>query len=239
MPRFFADYTGGGTITLSPEDSKHISKALRMRAGERLTVCDGRGTDYECEIECAQGDAVSVRVLSSEPSKTEADVDITIYQALPKSDKMDGIVQRAVELGAVEVVPMLTERCVSRPDGKACDSKVKRWNKIALEAAMQCGRGIIPTVAPVQSFKQAIKEMNADVVIMFYEGGGLPIREMDIKKGQRIAVIVGPEGGFESSEVDFAMENGAVIGSLGPRILRTQTASLAAVSAIMFMTENM
>jgi 16S rRNA (uracil1498-N3)-methyltransferase len=91
----------------------------------------------------------------------------------------------------------------------------------------------------VQSFKQAIKEMHADVVIMFYEGGGMPIREMDIKKGQKIAVIVGPEGGFERSEVDFAMENGAVIGSLGPRILRTQTASLAAVSAIMFMTENM
>ena len=210
-----------------------------MRAGDSLTVCDGRGTDYECEIECAQGDAVSVRVLSSEPSKTEADVDITIYQALPKSDKMDGIVQRAVELGANKIVPMLSERCVSRPDGKACDSKVKRWNKIALEAAMQCGRGIIPTVAPVVSFKQAVSGMDADVVIMFYEGGGLPIREMDIKKGQKIAVIVGPEGGFERREVDFAMENGAVIGSLGPRILRTQTASLAAVSAIMFMTENM
>ena len=239
MPRFFADYSGGEFITLSPEDSKHIAKALRMKIGESLTVCDGNGTDFECEIESAQGDAVSVRVLSQKPSETEADVDITIYQALPKSDKMDGIVQRAVELGAVKIVPMLTERCVSRPDSKACDSKVKRWNKIALEAAMQCGRGIIPTVAPVCSFKQAIKEMTADVVIMFYEGGGLPIREMDIKKGQKIAIIVGPEGGFEQSEVDFAKAQGAVIGSLGPRILRTQTASLAAVSAIMFMTENM
>lgn len=239
MPRFFADCDGGERIALSPEDSKHISKALRMRVGESLTVCDGRGTDFECEIDNAQGDCVVVRVLSQKPSETEADVDITIYQALPKSDKMDGIVQRAVELGATKIVPMLSERCVSRPDGKACDSKVKRWNKIALEAAMQCGRGVIPTVAPVQSFKQAIEEMTADVVIMFYEGGGLPIREMDIKKGHKIAVIVGPEGGFEQSEVDFAKASGAVIGSLGPRILRTQTASLAAVSAIMFMTENM
>lgn len=239
MPRFFADYEGGELITLSPEDSKHISKALRMKVGESLTVCDGRGTDFECVIESAQGDAVTVRVLSQKPSETEADVDITIYQALPKSDKMDGIVQRAVELGATKIVPMLTERCVSRPDGKACDSKVKRWNKIALEAAMQCGRGVIPTVAPVQSFKQAISQMDADVVVMFYEGGGLPIRQMDIKKGHKIAVLVGPEGGFELSEVELAKQSGAVIGSLGPRILRTQTASLAAVSAIMFMTDNM
>lgn len=239
MPRFFADFTGGELINLSPEDSKHISKALRMKTGEKLTVCNGAGTDFECEIDSVCGDSVSVRVLSQKPSETEADVDITIYQALPKSDKMDGIVQRAVELGAVRIVPMLSERCVSRPDGKACDSKVKRWNKIALEAAMQCGRGIIPTVAPVCSFKQAIKEMTADVVIMFYEGGGMPIREMDIKSGQKIAVIVGPEGGFELSEVEFAKECGAVIGSLGPRILRTQTASLAATAAIMFMTENM
>ncbi len=239
MPRFFADHSGGDSITLSPEDSKHIAKALRMKTGEKLTVCDGGGTDFECEIDSVQGDCVTVKVINQKPSETEADVDITIYQALPKSDKMDGIVQRAVELGAVKIVPMLSERCVSRPDQKACESKVKRWNKIALEAAMQCGRGIVPTVSPVVSFKQAIKEMNADSVIMFYEGGGLPIREMDIKKGQKIAVIVGPEGGFEQSEVDFAKAEGAVIGSLGPRILRTQTASLAAVSAIMFMTENM
>lgn len=239
MPRFFADFAGGELINLSPEDSKHISKALRMKTGEKLTVCNGTGMDFECEIDSICGDSVCVRVLSQKPSETEADVDITIYQALPKSDKMDGIVQRAVELGAVKIVPMLSERCVSRPDGKACEGKVKRWNKIALEAAMQCGRGIIPTVAPVCSFKQAIKEMSADVVIMFYEGGGLPIREMPIKKGQKIAVIVGPEGGFEQSEVDFAKETGAVIGSLGPRILRTQTASLAATAAIMFMTENM
>jgi len=239
MPRFFADYTGGKFISLSAEDSRHISKALRMKSGEKLTVCDGNGTDYECEIDSAAGDAVTVKVLSQKTSETEADVDITIYQALPKSDKMDGIVQRAVELGAVKIVPMLSERCVSRPDAKACDSKVKRWNKIALEAAMQCGRGIIPSVSPVCSFKQAVEQMSADVVIMFYEGGGLPIREMDIKKGDKIAIIVGPEGGFEQSEVDFAKQSGAVIGSLGPRILRTQTASLAATAAIMFMTENM
>ncbi|MBR5271899.1 MAG: 16S rRNA (uracil(1498)-N(3))-methyltransferase [Clostridia bacterium] len=239
MPRFFADYNGGEIITLSPEDSKHVAKALRMKTGEKLTVCDGLGTDYECEVDNISPDSVSVKVILQKPSETEADVDITIYQALPKSDKMDGIIQRAVELGAKKIVPILTERCVSRPDAKACDTKVRRWNKIALEAAMQCGRGMIPQVEAVQSFRQAIGSMTADTVIMFYEGGGKPIREMDIKKGQSVAVIIGPEGGFERSEVDFALASGAVIGSLGPRILRTQTASLAATAAIMFMTENM
>ncbi len=239
MPRFFADYNGGEFITLSPDDSKHIAKALRMRVGESLTVCDGAGTDYDCVIDSLSPDCVSVKVLSQKKSETEADVDITIYQALPKSDKMDGIVQRAVELGAKKIVPILSERCVSRPDAKACDTKVKRWNKIALEAAMQCGRGIIPEVDGVQTFRQAIGSMTADTVIMFYEGGGKPIKEMGITKGQSVAVIVGPEGGFEESEVEFALNSGAIIGSLGPRILRTQTASLAATAAIMFMTDNM
>ena len=239
MPRFFADYNGGEVINLSPEDSKHVAKALRMRIGESLTVCDGAGTDLECEIVGISPDCVSASVISQKPSETEADVDVTIYQALPKSDKMDGIVQRAVELGAKKIVPVLTERCVSRPDAKACDTKVKRWNKIALEAAMQCGRGIIPTVESVQTLKQALGGMTEDTVILFYEGGGKSLRDMGIKKGQSVAVIVGPEGGFEESEVELALSSGAVIGSLGPRILRTQTASLAATAAIMLMTENM
>ena len=239
MPRFFADCTHQDFVQLSPEDSKHIAKSLRMKTGDTLTVCDGNGTDLECEIAEISGECVSVRVLRRKASTGEADVDITIYQALPKSDKMDGIVQRAVELGAKKIVPVLTERCVSRPDAKACKVKVARWNKIALESAMQCGRGIIPQVGEVTDFKRALQDISADRVIIFYEGGGVPLREMDIKKGERIAVIVGPEGGFEISEVELAKQAGAVVGSLGPRILRTQTASLAATAAIMYITENM
>ena len=239
MPRFFSYDCGNDNFILSGEDGRHIARSLRMKAGEALTVCDGKCTDYECEIASISGDEVSLNVTEVHPSKGEADVQITVYQSVPKGDKMDGIVQRAVELGAVKIVPVLSERCVSRPDAKGQKAKLTRWRKIALESAMQCGRGIIPEVADFVDFQTAVNNTKCDKLILFYEGGGAPIGSMGIKCKTAISLFIGPEGGFEESEVETAKSAGALIGSLGPRILRTQTASLAATAAIMFLTGNM
>lgn len=147
MPRFFTqDITEmGGCIT--GEDAKHIAKVLRMKVGDELTVCDTKGRDYDCMIEEIGAGEVRLKVLSVAPSQSEPDVRVHLYQAMPKADKMETIIQKAVELGAASITPVMTRRCVSRPDAKSMDKKLVRYNRIALEAAKQCGRGVVPAGA--------------------------------------------------------------------------------------------
>lgn len=240
MPRFFIDYVPEEHVLLTGDDARHIARSLRMQSGEALILCDSIGTDYNCEIERITEDSVAVRVLSFCETVAEPAVKVTVYQGLPKADKMDGIVQKAVETGATRIVPVLTGRCVSRPDGPAAAKKAARWQKIAVEAAKQSGRGVIPQVAPLTSFREAVREaaQNGEV-LLFFEGGGQSIAKLVTPQTRVLSIFIGPEGGFEQEEVDLVTQSGGKIGTLGPRILRTETAPIAALAAIMLASGNM
>ena len=240
MARFFIEGIPAETTVIGGEDGRHIARSLRMKAGERLTLCNGAGLDFLCEITAVDGDSVTVSILEQTESVGEPTVAVTVYQGLPKSDKMDWIAQKSVEAGVTRLVPMMTERCISRPDGKAAAKKRDRWQKIAEEAAKQCGRGKLPEVAPLTDFRAAVLEAEQQgPVIFFYEGGGVSLRQLVNDDLKTLSVFIGPEGGFEEKEVEFAREHGAQIGSLGTRIFRTETAATAALAAIMALTGNM
>ena len=245
MPRFFTqDITEtGGCIT--GEDAKHIAKVLRMKVGDELTVCDTKGRDYDCMIEEIGAGEVRLKVLSVAPSQSEPDVRVHLYQAMPKADKMETIIQKAVELGAASITPVMTRRCVSRPDAKSMDKKLVRYNRIALEAAKQCGRGVVPPVLPLLELPQALEQMQwTGCPILFYENATAPAKQVIAKaresgKELEIAVLIGAEGGFDEDEVALARERGCHILSLGKRILRCETAPLAALTILMYETGNM
>lgn len=246
MPKFFfepsesADFESG-SITITGSDARHIARVLRMRPGDRITVCDCRGFDYLCEIIEATPDTVPVKVLERRRSASEPTVNVTLYQGLPKGDKMDFIVQKSVELGVTAIVPVMTMRSVSRPDPKTLERKVERWNRIAAEAAKQSGRGILPKVLPAVSFEEAVDTASHDILLLLYEQNGGSLSEHFANWDgtlTSIGAIVGPEGGFDAKEVDYARSRGIVTAGMGPRILRTETAPLCALSVIMYATGN-
>ena len=244
MPRFFIDYVPDDTAVITGGDAQHIAHALRMHKGEKLVLCDCLGMDYDGEIERIEpgGVSVLVRILSCCQSVSEPSLRVTLYQALPKQDKFDTVVQKAVELGVYRIVPMLSARCVSRPDEKAFAKKRQRWQKIADEAAKQSGRGILPQIGELEKFSEAIQEATAEEggkTLLFYEGGGERILNLLQDAPSSVAVLIGPEGGFEPDEVTLAQHAGAVCATLGPRILRTETAPIAALAAIMQATGNL
>ncbi len=229
-----------GPFIITGEDAAHIARVLRMKAGEQLTVCDCRGFDYFCEIVETRPEAVSLRLLEKRKSVSEPGVKVTLYQGLPKGDKMDLIVQKSVELGVTEIVPVITLRSVSRPDGKSLSKKVERWNRIAAEAAKQSGRGILPEVKPAVDFEKAISAMAAhELSLILYEQNGGSLREHLKNVPQSVGVLIGPEGGFDITEAEYARSHGVETAGMGPRILRTETAPLCALSVIMYASGNL
>ena len=244
MPRFFISSptppTTGEPCLLEGDTAHHISRSLRMKPGEEVTLCDGKGLDYSGEILAITDSAVTVTIKEVLPSQTEPSVQVTLFQGLPKGDKMELIVQKAVELGAYAIAPVLTRRSISQPDQKSAEKKTQRWQKIANEAAQQSQRGSLPQVRPLISFAQALEQCDEfDKILVCYEGGGLPIAETVLPDDQKIAVFIGPEGGWEESEIEALRQRGAQIITLGPRILRTETAPLAVLSVLMYVTGNM
>lgn len=240
MPRFFCE-TFEELPQIVGDDASHIALSLRMKKGETLTVCDTKGTDYNCEISEISAECVKLNILSKKKSDSEPSVKVTLYQCMPKSDKLETVVQKAVELGVCEVVPVLSSRCISRPDSKSALKKVNRLQKIADEAAKQSGRSVLPKVREMISFHDCCGELeNFDKAMIFYELGGDSLREIiDDKPLSSAAIIIGPEGGFSAEEVEKAIKSGAVAASLGKRILRTETAPLAALTAIMLLSGNL
>ena len=252
MPRFFIDPPAGTTVTLTGDSAAHISKSLRMAVGDTLVLCDGAGTDYAAEISAMDRNTVTAEITGRTASIGEPDVRIVLFQGLPKGDKMDWIVQKAVELGAAEIVPFAAARSVSRLDDDGARKKTARWQKIADEAAGQCQRGRLPQVAVRVSYTEALRRAAArrssdlwlraaacDRIFFCYEGGGAGLRTLLAERPGSVAVFVGPEGGFAPEEVAQAEAAGAVRVTLGTRILRTETAPLAALSAILFATGNL
>lgn len=239
MNKLFIDYTPENDILLDGEHARHIAKSLRMKVGDMLTVTDGKGNDFGCQIDEITRDTVHLIICYKQAGSSEPTCRVTIYQGVPKSSKLEDIIQKCVELGVTKIVPTLTKRCVSRPDEKSAGKKNQRYQKIALEAAQQSGRGIIPEIGNMLTLKQATANDNSQTKIVFYEGGGVPIKNI-IKAGcESVSIYIGPEGGFEKEEVDMIVSSGAIQATLGPRILRTQTAPVAALSAIMLLTDNL
>ena len=239
MNRFFTDSIEGNTAVITGEDVLHIRKVLRLGPGDRIMVCDGKGTEYTADIAGVGADRVECLLSDARPCVTESEHRVTLLQAVPKSGKMETIIQKCVELGAVRIVPVLTKRCVSRPDEKSSKKKNERYNKIALEAAQQSGRGIVPEVGELIPLEQAAKDDSSDIKIVFYEGGGEPLKTLVDKDAKSVSIYIGPEGGFEKDEVELLVSGGAKPATLGKRILRTQTAPVAALSAIMLITNNL
>lgn len=240
MPRFFTQTISAEGGIISGDDAKHISRVLRMKVGELLTACDTKGYDYDCLIESLSDREVSLRVLEVRSSQSEPDVRVSLYQAMPKGDKLELIIQKAVELGVDSITPVMTRRCVSKPDSKSMAKKLERYNRIALEAAKQSGRGKVPQVCPMLDLPQALDEMaQTSCPILFYENATAPAKQVIDGAGKEIAVFIGSEGGFDESEVELAIQKGCQVLSLGKRILRCETAPLAALSIIMFETGNM
>ena len=241
MPRFFIDYTPevGGSAVIEGADARHIGGALRMTAGEALTLCDGKGTDYACTVTAVEKERVTLAVDAATPSVSEPTLAVTLYMGLPKGDKMELIIQKAVELGVTAIVPVATARCIVKLDEKDAAKKQTRWQKIAAEAAGQSGRGIIPAVETPISWKAALSRFERSKTLLCYEGGGRPIGTLVSPDDEAISLVVGPEGGFDAAEVEAVLGVGGQIATLGPRILRCETAPLAAIAVLMEKSGNM
>ena len=238
MTRFFVtpEEMVSADIVLTGENAAH-AKVLRLKAGEQVIACDGGGMECLCEVVSVQPDQVALAVLSRQESRTEAAVQVSVYMAYPKADKLEHVIQKATELGAHEIVAFPSARCVSRPDEKSLRKKVERWQKIAASAAEQSGRGRIPQVVTLGSFSEALKRAaQADLAILFYENEHATTLRMALESvpHKTVALLSGPEGGLEEREVEQASAAGLKVCTLGSRILRCETAPLCGLSAVMY-----
>ena len=251
MYHFFTEtefFTESEAVITGP-DVNHIKNVLRMKPGERILLSDGKGTNCLCELTEIGAGEIKARILPEEVSDTELPVEVTLYQGLPKADKMEFIIQKCVELGVTRIVPVEMARCVMKLDKKKEEVKRKRWHGISESAAKQSKRMIVPEISSVMKYKDAIKEAAAlDLSLVPYEdaeslegAGGMERTRTLIKAlrpGQKCAVFIGPEGGFSDQEIEEAQEAGFHMVTLGKRILRTETAGLFILSAIGFMLEE-
>ena len=239
MPRFFLEELDESDICITGPDARHIGLSLRMRVGDPLTVC-AYGKDYQCRIRSITPEEVHLEMLSSALCAAEPSVALTLYQALPKADKLEQIIQKSVELGAVRIVPVLTRRCISRPKPAEFAKKLPRLQKIAASAAKQAGRGIIPEVGGMLTFSQALEELGGQQLpVMLYEAGGVSMSQLTVPRTGSIGVLVGSEGGFDPEEAAQARLAGIQPVWLGPRILRCETAPLTAISLLMYLSGNL
>lgn len=248
MPRFFispdavSENDGRSVAVITGDDAHHISRSLRMRVGESLTVCDGCGKDFFCTVAEISDSTVLLDVNDSAVSTAEPPYRINVYQALVKGDKFDTVIQKSVECGATSIIPLVTSRCTVKLSDSDTEKKRVRWQRIATEAAKQCGRGVIPTVEPSVSFSSIAKIAEChDLVLFCYENGTHLLKNAldEFKKAPKsIAVIIGPEGGFSEEEAALAKESGALTVSLGKRILRTESAAPFVLACLSFALEN-
>ena len=245
MHRFFVEPSkiGEKEIVITGPDVNHIRNVLRMRAGEELLAADGQGSEYRCILRELQDSEIRAEICRKLSGSAELPSRITLFQGLPKSDKMDLIIQKCVELGVFRIVPVTTKRTVVKLDAKKEESRRKRWTAVSESAAKQSGRGIIPEISGVQSFREAVEEAGElDVCLIPYEKAENMARTREILSGipagASIGVFIGPEGGFEEEEVREAMEAGARPITLGRRILRTETAGMAVLAMLGYLLEE-
>ena len=247
MFQFFVDksqiHESEGLAYITGPDVNHISTVLRMKPGEQFYVTDGESQGkYLCALKSVAGEQVICDILGYLEESSELPCEIVLYQGLPKADKMELIIQKAVELGAARIVPVATKRSVVKLDEKKAQAKISRWQGIAEAAAKQSKRDVIPQIGAVMTLKEALREANEfEVSIMPYENaeGMAATRSLldSIRPGQRVAIFIGPEGGFDDTEVEAALALGTRPVTLGRRILRTETAGLAMLSMLVYVLE--
>lgn len=246
MHRFYVtqNQINGDSITITGPDVNHIKNVLRMKQGEEIVICNGQGKDCYCIINKVSEGEITADIKSVKDTGTELKAKITLFQGLPKKDKMELIIQKAVELGVHEIVPVMTKRVVVKlEDKKKEEKKLERWQAIAEGAAKQSGRGIIPVIKPVQTYSEAVKNAGSmDLGLVPYENAmGMQYTKdimNQLDKYQTIGVFIGPEGGFEEAEIELAKENNVQPITLGRRILRTETAGLSILSMMVLMLEE-
>ena len=238
MTRFFVtpEEMKPNFLVLTGENAQH-AKVLRLKNGEEVLVCDGQGLECLCAVSDVSAGQISLVVKDRRESASEASVKVSIYMAFPKADKLEHVIQKATELGVYEIVAFPSARCVSKPDEKSLQKKLERWQKIAASAAEQSGRGRVPQVLVLGSYKEALsRAAEADKALMFYENEQATTLRMAMEQGsaQSISLLTGPEGGLEEKEVAQARDAGLQVCTLGKRILRCETAPLCALSAVMY-----
>lgn len=245
MHRFYVEnFSGNGnTIDITGSDVNHIKNVLRLKDGDEIIVGDGAGNDYTCSIEGIEKDRVTAVICDVTRNAAELETKIILFQGMPKSDKLELIIQKAVELGVYEIIPVITKRTVVKIEKNKAEKKLERYNAIAASAAKQSGRGVIPKVMPFMSFPEALSYAEGlDMNIIPYENAeGMEYARSvikDIKGRKTLGIFIGPEGGFAKEEAEAAVSMGAKCISLGGRILRTETAGLAALSIIMFEIDS-
>lgn len=245
MYRFFMEsgIDSGHDISIKGNDYNHMKNVLRMKTGEQVLISDGNDREYLCSIHTIGEKEILLKIEDILGTSRELPTKITLFQGLPKGDKMEQIIQKAVELGVYRIVPVAMKRSVVKLDQKKVAKKTQRWNTIALSAAKQSKRGVIPEVKEVISYEQAVAMASSmDGFLLPYEnaegieGARQLVKSMKGKK--EIAVFIGPEGGFEESEVETARNAGAKTLTLGKRILRTETAGMTMLSILMFLLEE-
>ena len=245
MYQFFVEdeQIANDLVIIEGSDVNHIRNVLRMKCGEKVRISSTSGRNFFGTIDRIAENVVEVCITEETALDTELPCRICLFQGLPKSDKMELIIQKAVELGAFQVIPVSMKRCVVKLDEKKADAKIKRWQGIAEAAAKQSKRGVIPTVAPVMSYVQAVKTASEmDLKLVPYElAEGMPQTKQLIESarpGQQIAIFIGPEGGFDPEEIRLATEAGIQPITLGKRILRTETAGFTTIAWLMYQLEN-
>lgn len=238
MPhRYFCSDIGGHTASLQGADAHHLGRVMRAGIGDEVILCDGLGFDYTAQIAAIAPERIEFTLLQKTASASEADVAVTLFVGYPKQDKLELIIQKCVELGANTIVPFFSRYCVAAP--KKEEQKNVRYARIAAEAAKQAGRGILPAVELPLHIKQLPEHFaKFDRVLFCYEGGGAPL-QTHLDGAKHIAIVTGAEGGFSPEEAQLLVAAGAISIGLGPRILRCETAPIAALSAVMAFTENL
>jgi 16S rRNA (uracil1498-N3)-methyltransferase len=231
-------------IIITGTDVNHIKNVLRMRPGDELIICNGQGKDFYCIIECESDSQIITNIKEAHNTDTELESKLYLFQGVPKKDKMEFIIQKAVELGVYEIIPVMTHRTVVKIEDKKKElKKVERWQSIATSAGKQSNRGIIPMVTETKTWKEALAYAKTlDCRVIPYENAdNIEVtREIirNIYRGQSVGIFIGPEGGFEESEIKLALEAEIRPITLGRRILRTETAGLAVLAAIMLQIER-
>ncbi|MGL5741874.1 MAG: 16S rRNA (uracil(1498)-N(3))-methyltransferase [Legionella sp.] len=225
------DYHSGQLLELSPEASQHVGVVLRMQIGEHLTLFCGDNREFDAIIEDVKKKQVSVRVGSGTDTSLESPLTIHLAQAISKGERMEWVMQKAVELGAASITPVISERCVVKLDKERMTKKLHQWQSIVIAACEQSGRNTVPVVHPAVTLDHYMNEVQAELKLILHPGGAKNWRNYNIGAAP-IALLIGPEGGLSESEVNFACQNGFQSLSLGPRILRTETAAITALSVL-------
>ncbi len=228
-------------ILITGQDTNHISKVLRSKTGDAILVCDGEGNDYRALIESIEKEQITCSILESYPCKNEPEVKVTLYQGLPKQGKMEWIIEKCTEMGISTIVPVQMTRSVVKLDASQSEKKKERWQKTANEAAKQCGRGVIPQVMTPIKFMDLKREDLPDYLLVPYEEEkAKPIKfALRDKKEKSVGIFIGPEGGFTEEEIAHLAGMGAESVTLGPRILRTETAGVVALSLVLYEFDEM